>query len=90
MVSKALACDLLLCRFQLVSLLCRWIVGVVGGRGLLHQYPSAGALKGRLASKTEIAGARERFFCDGKRCWVLECRAENGVGERERERGSYN
>jgi hypothetical protein len=34
----------LLSRFMLVSLLCHWIVGVDGGRGLLHQYPFAVAL----------------------------------------------
>jgi hypothetical protein len=48
---------LFLYRFQLVSLLCYWIVGVVGGRGLLHQYLLAGALK-RAAL---LASSRERF-----------------------------
>jgi hypothetical protein len=64
-MNQCLAGDLLLYRFLLVSLLCHWIVGVVGGRGLLHQYQFAGALKGCFASKTERAGVRERFAVMG-------------------------
>jgi hypothetical protein len=43
----------LLFRLQLVSLLCHWIVGVVGGRDLLHQYLFAGAPRAVL-----LAGQR--------------------------------
>jgi hypothetical protein len=64
----------------MVSLLCYWIFGVVGGRGLLHQYRLLGPALGRFASAVERALCRER-----KRCLVLECGAEAGVRERERE-----
>jgi hypothetical protein len=57
------------------------------GHDLPHQYPFAGARKGHFASKTEIAGTRERFAVmeSGAGFWSAEQKLEL-----ERERESYD
>jgi hypothetical protein len=46
---------------SLVCLLCHWLIGRVGRRGLLNVVPLAGALKGHFASEIEVQRPRECF-----------------------------